>query len=192
MSRRLADKIARPVYHQFVTSSRLRVRVRPRLRHLPPPFLRRLALSYSSIPRSFRTSIAVIIVGAVGIGYVNYRIKTWAAGWVTAVQDAATGLVKSASDGVTSVPARVPTVKLPDETLQFLKGLFSGRSLPAVETPQFLKDIFSGRVPPVKPPPIETPQFFKDLFTSYNSARHDRGSSSQDLKNDSEKTGSKG
>jgi len=195
MSRRLADKLARLVYRQFATSSL----VGPRLRRVPSPsFLPRLhihALSYSSesIPRSaartFRVPIAIIIVGAGGIYYVNYQLERMyvhstlylpptnpvpelrrrAASWVITVQGAVTGLVNAASNGIKSVPARVPTVKLPDGTPQILKDLFSGRVPPVKlpdETPQFLKDLFSGRVPAVKLPD-ETPQFLKDIFSGH-------------------------
>ena len=46
--------------------------------------------------------------------------------WISSLQDAATDLIDSASDGIKSVSSRIPEVKLPD-----------------IETPQFLKDLFA-------------------------------------------------
>jgi len=46
--------------------------------------------------------------------------------WISSLQDAATDLIDSASDGIKSVSSRIPEVKLPE-----------------IETPQFLKDLFA-------------------------------------------------
>lgn len=46
--------------------------------------------------------------------------------WISSLQDAATDLIDSASDGIQSISSRIPEVKLPD-----------------IETPQFLKDLFA-------------------------------------------------
>lgn len=54
------------------------------------------------------------------------ELRNKTTGWLHSVQDAATDLFDSASDGLKSVSARASAVKLPD-----------------IETPQFLKDLFS-------------------------------------------------
>lgn len=118
---------------------------------VPPASLRRLharAISYASIPRfvarAFRVPIAGVTIGAGGFGYANYKFEGTSAappaclvfstnlapelrkttsGWLLSVQDTATDLFDSASDG--------------------LKSVVSAVTLPDVETPQFLKDLFS-------------------------------------------------
>ncbi|KAF8556206.1 hypothetical protein OG21DRAFT_1506827 [Imleria badia] len=109
---------------------------RQSLRQHPSTLRRRLhvrALSYASIPRfvarAFRVPVAGLTIGAGGLGYANYKfeeLRQKTTGWLSSVQDAATDLFDSASDGIKSVSARVSAVKLPD-----------------VETPQFLKDLFA-------------------------------------------------
>jgi hypothetical protein len=103
------------------------------------------ALSYSSIPRfvarAFRVPIAGATIGAGGFGYANYKfegasapprirpdqpapeLRSTTTAWLSSVQDAATDLFDSASDGLKSVSARASAVNI--ETPQFLKDLFS-------------------------------------------------------------------
>ncbi|KAG9315063.1 P-loop containing nucleoside triphosphate hydrolase protein [Chiua virens] len=121
---------SRKLVRQFATFHRSR----PPIPQFPPP--RRLhvrAISYSSIPRfvarAFRVPIAGVTIGAGGFGYANYKfeeLRKTTSEWLTSVQDTATDLFDSASDGIKAVSARVSAVKLPD-----------------IETPQFLKDLFS-------------------------------------------------
>ncbi|KAG6862040.1 hypothetical protein C0995_008228 [Termitomyces sp. Mi166 len=100
------------------------------------------AISYSSIPRfvarAFRVPIAGATIGAGGFGYANYKfeeLRKTTNSWITSAQDAAQGLLetasdnlKSASDGIKTISSRIPEVKLPEIHL---------------ETPQFLKDLFA-------------------------------------------------
>ncbi|KAK7036789.1 mitochondrial dynamin GTPase Msp1 [Paramarasmius palmivorus] len=92
------------------------------------------ALSYSSIPRfvarAFRVPIAGAAAGAGGFGYANYKfeeVRKKSQEWMNAIQDTATDMFDSATDGIKSVKTFVSDLKLPE-----------------VETPQFLKDLFSG------------------------------------------------
>ncbi|ESK95463.1 dynamin gtpase [Moniliophthora roreri MCA 2997] len=92
------------------------------------------ALSYSSIPRfvarAFRVPIAGAAAGAGGFGYANYKfeeVRKKSQEWMNAVQDTATDLFDSATDGIKSVKSFVSDFKLPE-----------------VEAPQFFKDLFSG------------------------------------------------
>ncbi|KAG7087498.1 hypothetical protein E1B28_013459 [Marasmius oreades] len=92
------------------------------------------ALSYSSIPRflarAFRVPIAGATVGAGGLGYANYKFDEFrkkSQDWMNTVQDTATELFGSASDGIKSV-----------------KDFVSEIHLPTVETPQFFKDLLTG------------------------------------------------
>ncbi|KAG6900574.1 hypothetical protein C0993_008291 [Termitomyces sp. T159_Od127] len=100
------------------------------------------AVSYSSIPRfvarAFRVPIAGATIGAGGFGYANYKfeeLRKTTNGWITSAQDAAQGLLetasdnlKSATDGLKAMSSHIPEVKLPEINL---------------ETPQFLKDLFA-------------------------------------------------
>lgn len=103
---------------------------RPRIR---APF-------YSSIPsfvagafRAFRAPIAVLTIGVGAYSYASYKIERTsippptnpAAETVSAVKNATTDMIDSASGGLKSVFARVPAVKPPN-----------------IDTPQFLKDLF--------------------------------------------------
>ncbi|KAJ7022630.1 P-loop containing nucleoside triphosphate hydrolase protein [Mycena alexandri] len=135
-SRRLAAS-PRPVHRQFTTlfaSGSLR----QRYAHPTPATFRNMhvrAISYASIPRfvarAFRVPIAGATIGAGSFGYANYKFEEFrktSTAWVSSVQDTATDLFDSASDGLKSVSARV-----------------SGINLPNVETPDFLKQIFAAR-----------------------------------------------
>ncbi|KAH7920406.1 hypothetical protein BV22DRAFT_1073960 [Leucogyrophana mollusca] len=137
-TRRTADA-TRPVHRQFgtfLTSSSGAVRLRQRYANPSPATLRHLhvrAISYSSIPRfvarAFRVPIAGATIGAGGLGYANYKfeeLRNKSSAWISSVQDAATDLIDTASDGFKSVSSRVSEVKLP-----------------SIETPQFLKDLFA-------------------------------------------------
>ncbi|KAJ7178592.1 P-loop containing nucleoside triphosphate hydrolase protein [Mycena crocata] len=135
-SRRLAES-PRPVHRQFTTllaSGSLR----QRYAHPSPAALRHMhvrAISYASIPRfvarAFRVPIAGATIGAGGFGYANYKFEEFrktSSAWVSSVQDTATDLFDSASDGLKSVSARVSDI-----------------NLPTIETPEFLKEIFAAR-----------------------------------------------
>ncbi|KAJ7717733.1 P-loop containing nucleoside triphosphate hydrolase protein [Mycena maculata] len=135
-SRRLAES-PRPVHRQFTTffaSGSLR----QRYVHPSPASLRNVhvrAISYASIPRfvarAFRVPIAGATIGAGGFGYANYKFEEFrktSTAWVNSVQDTATDLFDSASDGLKSVSARVSEIKVP-----------------TIETPDFLKEIFASR-----------------------------------------------
>ncbi|THH03205.1 hypothetical protein EW145_g6443 [Phellinidium pouzarii] len=93
------------------------------------------ALSYSTIPkvlvRAFRVPIAGATVGAGALGYANYKfeeLKQASAGWITSVQETATDVFDTASDGIKAARSRLSEVQFPN-----------------VETPGFLKDLFSSR-----------------------------------------------
>jgi dynamin-like GTPase MGM1, mitochondrial len=60
------------------------------------------------------------------IHLVAIELRNKSTAWMSSLQDAATDLIDSASDGIKSVSSRIPEVKLPD-----------------IETPQFLKDLFA-------------------------------------------------
>ncbi|KAJ7475718.1 P-loop containing nucleoside triphosphate hydrolase protein [Mycena latifolia] len=135
-SRRLAES-PRPVHRQFTTffaSGSLR----QRYAHPSPASLRNMhvrAISYASIPRfvarAFRVPIAGATIGAGSFGYANYKFEEFrktSTAWVNSVQDTATDLLDSASDGLKSVSARVSEI-----------------NLPKIETPDFLKQIFAAR-----------------------------------------------
>lgn len=107
------------------------------------------ALSYTTIPRiiarAFRVPVAGATVGAGALGYANYKIEgtfvilgcklfrhrcSWAlqkeikqktSGWMTSVQETATDVFDSASDGYKTVKSRLSEL----ETPQFLKDLFA-------------------------------------------------------------------
>ncbi|KAJ7104290.1 P-loop containing nucleoside triphosphate hydrolase protein [Mycena belliarum] len=135
-SRRLAES-PRPVHRQFTTffaSGSLR----QRYAHPSPASLRNVhvrAISYASIPRfvarAFRVPIAGATIGAGGLGYANYKFEEFrktSTAWVSSVQDTATDLFDSASDGLKSVSARVSEINIPKvETPGFLKELFAAR-----------------------------------------------------------------
>ncbi|KII84426.1 hypothetical protein PLICRDRAFT_46336 [Plicaturopsis crispa FD-325 SS-3] len=140
-SRRVAES-SRPVHRQFttfLTSGPTRQGLRQRYASPTPAAFRHIharALSYSSIPRfvarAFRVPIAGATIGAGGLGYANYKFEEFrktSSAWVASVQDTATDLFDSASDGLKSVSARVSDLKLPE--------------LPNVQAPQFLKDFIS-------------------------------------------------
>ncbi|KAJ7650419.1 P-loop containing nucleoside triphosphate hydrolase protein [Roridomyces roridus] len=132
-SRRLADS-PRPVHRQFTTfyaSGSLRRRY-----GCPSPATLRnvhiRAISYASIPRfvarAFRVPIAGATIGAGGFGYANYKFEEFrktSSAWLNQVQDTATDLFDSATDGLKSVSALVPNVRL--ETPEFLKDIFAAR-----------------------------------------------------------------
>ncbi|EJD06775.1 uncharacterized protein FOMMEDRAFT_76360 [Fomitiporia mediterranea MF3/22] len=93
------------------------------------------ALSYTTIPRlvarAFKVPIAGATVGAGALGYANYKfeeLKRTTSGWMTTVQETATDVFDSASDGLKAAQSRLSDVHFPD-----------------VEAPQFLKDLFSSR-----------------------------------------------
>ncbi|KAJ7227045.1 P-loop containing nucleoside triphosphate hydrolase protein [Mycena pura] len=127
----------RPVHRQFTTSVSSGS-LRKRYTHPAPASLRNIhvrAISYASIPRfvarAFRVPIAGATIGAGGFGYANYKFEEFrktSTAWMNSVQDTATDLFDSATDGLKSVSARV-----------------SGINLPALETPDFLKELFAAR-----------------------------------------------
>ncbi|KAJ7127143.1 P-loop containing nucleoside triphosphate hydrolase protein [Mycena epipterygia] len=132
-SRRLADS-PRPVHRQFTTffaSGSLR----QRYAQPSPASLRNMhvrAISYASIPRfvarAFRVPIAGATIGAGSFGYANYKFEEFrktSTAWVTSVQDTATDLFDSASDGLKSVSARVSGINV--QTPDFLKEIFAAR-----------------------------------------------------------------
>ncbi|KAF5367043.1 hypothetical protein D9758_004074 [Tetrapyrgos nigripes] len=136
-SSRLAGQ-SRPVHRQFNT---LLASGSLRSRYAQPSSatLRRIharAISYSSIPRfvarAFRVPIAGAAVGAGGLGYANYKFEEFrksTQSWMNTVQDTATDLFDSASDGIKSFRGRVSEVQLPQfEAPEFLKNLFSDQS----------------------------------------------------------------
>ncbi|KAJ7931398.1 hypothetical protein B0H13DRAFT_1957946 [Mycena leptocephala] len=127
-SRRLAES-PRPVHRQFTTffaSGSLR----QRYAHPSPASLRNMhvrAISYASIPRfvarAFRVPIAGATIGAGSFGYANYKFEEFrktSTAWVNSVQDTATDLFDSASDGLKSVSSLI-------ETPDFLKEIFAAR-----------------------------------------------------------------
>jgi hypothetical protein len=57
---------------------------------------------------------------------VAIELRNKSTAWISSLQNAATDLIDSASDGIKSVSSRIPEVKLPD-----------------IDTPQFLKDLFT-------------------------------------------------
>ncbi|KAI6013351.1 P-loop containing nucleoside triphosphate hydrolase protein [Pisolithus microcarpus] len=136
-----AQSARRAVHKQHGTlfTSTKTVRLRHRIASSAAYVFRNLhvrALSYSSIPkfvaRALRVPVAGVAVGAGGFGYANYKfeeMRNKTTEWVTTVQDAASDLFDSASDGLKSVQARLSEVKLPDvDTPQFLRDLFASGS----------------------------------------------------------------
>ncbi|KAF8206534.1 P-loop containing nucleoside triphosphate hydrolase protein [Mycena galopus ATCC 62051] len=130
-SRRLGES-PRPVHRQFTTffaSGSLR----QRYANPSPAALRNMhvrAISYASIPRfvarAFRVPIAGATIGAGGFGYANYKFEEFrktSSAWMGSVQDTATDLLDSASDGLKSVSAAVSGIQTPD----FLKEIFAAR-----------------------------------------------------------------
>ncbi|KAF8591126.1 hypothetical protein K439DRAFT_1627206 [Ramaria rubella] len=94
------------------------------------------AISYYALPRfvarAFRVPIAGATVGAGALGYANYKFEEFrnkSTAWMHTIQDSATDLYDSASDGLKSVTARVSEVQLPEfQTPQFLKDLLASSS----------------------------------------------------------------
>ncbi|KAK1224980.1 mitochondrial dynamin GTPase Msp1 [Marasmius sp. AFHP31] len=91
------------------------------------------ALSYSSIPRfiarAFRVPIAGAAAGAGGFGYANYKFDEFrktTQDWMNTVQDTASDLFGSASEGVNSVKGFVSELQLPN--VDFIKDMFSSQS----------------------------------------------------------------
>ncbi|TFL03991.1 P-loop containing nucleoside triphosphate hydrolase protein [Pterulicium gracile] len=103
---------------------------------LPPPFVVGMPQLHSQpfVARAFRVPIAGATIGVGGFGYANYKFEEFrksSSAWLNSVQDTATDIFDSASDGVNSV-----------------KGVFSSLQLPKLETPDFMKDLFSSRETP--------------------------------------------
>ncbi|KAK0495286.1 P-loop containing nucleoside triphosphate hydrolase protein [Armillaria luteobubalina] len=137
-SRRHAE-LPRPVHRQFTTffaSGSLRHRYASPVQNLRRMHVR--AISYSSIPRfvarAFRVPIAGATIGAGGFGYANYKfeeLRSRSQAWINTVQDTATDMFDSATDGLKAVRSRVSEVKLPD--------------IPETGAAQFIKDFFGKR-----------------------------------------------
>ncbi|KAL0577178.1 mitochondrial dynamin GTPase Msp1 [Marasmius crinis-equi] len=90
------------------------------------------ALSYSSIPRfiarAFRVPIAGAAAGAGGFGYANYKFDEFrqrSQEWMNTVQDTASELFGSASEGVKNITGLVSGIHLPEVNVDFLKDMFS-------------------------------------------------------------------
>ncbi|KAK0223003.1 P-loop containing nucleoside triphosphate hydrolase protein [Armillaria fumosa] len=137
-SRRHAE-LPRPVHRQFTTffaSGSLRHRYASPVQNLRRMHIR--AISYSSIPRfvarAFRVPIAGATIGAGGFGYANYKfeeLRSRSQAWISTVQDTATDMFDSATDGLKAVRSRVSEVKLPD--------------IPETGAAKFIKDFFGKR-----------------------------------------------
>ncbi|KAK0480252.1 P-loop containing nucleoside triphosphate hydrolase protein [Armillaria novae-zelandiae] len=137
-SRRHAE-LPRPVHRQFTTffaSGSLRHRYASPVQNLRRMHVR--AISYSSIPRfvarAFRVPIAGATIGAGGFGYANYKfeeLRSRSQAWINTVQDTATDMFDSATDGLKAVRSRVSEVKLPD--------------IPETGAAKFIKDFFGKR-----------------------------------------------